>query len=141
MAAPDVGQNGGWAGAWPRRSEVRSGRTPAVWGEGGTCGVRLVAPLGSSCFVRASAGLTIAYENMRDSPLPWGEGWLRLLLFDTIRYDSDTIRYDTMARETIRCDADTIWIRYGSDATRYDIRFTVTDTVRIRCDTIRYTGS
>ena len=30
-----------------------------------------------------------------------------------------------MARETIRYDADTIWIRYGCDATRYDIRCTI----------------
>ena len=40
----------------------------------------------------------------------------------TIRYDSDndTIRHDTMARETMRYDADAIWIRYGYGATRYD---------------------
>ena len=45
-----------------------------------------------------------------------------------VRYDSDsdsdnnsdTTRYDTMPRETIRYDADTIWIRYGYGATRYD---------------------
>ena len=42
--------------------------------------------------------------------------------YDTIRYDSDNdvIRHDTMPRETIRYDADTIWIRYGYGATRYD---------------------
>ena len=34
--------------------------------------------------------------------------------------NSDTTRYDTMPRETIRYDADTIWIRYGYGATRYD---------------------
>ena len=47
-----------------------------------------------------------------------------------IRYDSDsdsdnnsdTTQYDTMPRETIRYDADTIWIRYGYGATRYDTR-------------------
>ena len=50
-----------------------------------------------------------------------------------VRYDSDsdsdnnsdTTRYDTMPRETIRYDADTIWIRdtvqYG--AIRYDTLF------------------
>ena len=45
-----------------------------------------------------------------------------------VRYDSDsdsdnnsdTTRCDTMPRETIRYDADTIWIRYGYSATRYD---------------------
>ena len=45
-----------------------------------------------------------------------------------VRYDSDsdsdnnsdTTRYDTMPRETIRYDADTIWIRCGYGATRYD---------------------
>ena len=42
--------------------------------------------------------------------------------YDTTRYDSDndTTRYDTMHRETIRYDADTIWIQYGYGATRYD---------------------
>ena len=34
--------------------------------------------------------------------------------------NSDTTRYDTMPRETIRYDADTIWIRCGYGATRYD---------------------
>ena len=37
---------------------------------------------------------------------------------DTIRHA--TTRHDTMPRETIRNDADTIWIRYGYGATRYD---------------------
>ena len=38
--------------------------------------------------------------------------------YDAIRYD--TTQHDIMARETIRYDADTIWIRYGYSAARYD---------------------
>ena len=41
-----------------------------------------------------------------------------------------------MARETIRYDADTIWIRYGCDATRYDIRCTI--RIRYGYDATRY---
>ena len=41
-----------------------------------------------------------------------------------------------MARETIRYDADTIWIRYGCDATRCDIQCTI--RIRYGYDATRY---
>ena len=51
-----------------------------------------------------------------------------------MRYD--TPRYDTVARETIRYDADTIWTRCGCNATRYDLRCTL--RIRYRYDATRY---
>ena len=54
---------------------------------------------------------------------------------DTTRYDKitircDTARYDALAHETIRYEADTIQMR--CDTLRY--------TIRIRCETTRYTA-